>query len=57
MLSVTLLLSGSGGVPEKKSSKVDNPLDRIGDDRLACVEKGKASARLQAEETANEIVA
>jgi hypothetical protein len=54
MPSATLLLSGSGGVPKKKSSMADNLWDRIEDDRSACAEKGQASARLQVEETANE---
>jgi hypothetical protein len=54
MPSVTLLLSDSGGVPEKKSSRADSLWDKIEDDRSACAEKGQASARLQVEETANE---
>ena len=54
MLSVTLLLSGSGGVPERKSSRADSLLDKTEDDRSACAEKRQASARLQVEETANE---
>jgi hypothetical protein len=54
MPSVTLLLSDSGGVPEKKSSRVDNLLDKIGDDRLTCAEKGQASTKLQIEEATSE---
>ena len=51
---MNLLLFDSEGVPERKSSMVDNLRDRIGDDRSICAEKGQALARLQVEETANE---
>ena len=54
MLSVTLLLSGSGGVPERKSSRADSLLDKFEDDRLTCAEKEQASTKLQAEEATSE---
>jgi hypothetical protein len=54
---VNLPLFDSEGVSGRKSSKVDNPLDRIGDDRLICAEKVQASTKLQAEEATIEIEA
>jgi hypothetical protein len=41
MPSVNLPLFGSGGVPEKKSSRADSLWDKIEDDKLTCAEKGK----------------
>ena len=54
MPSVILPLFGSGGVPEKKSSRADSLWDKIEDDKLTCAEKGQASTKLQAEEATSE---
>jgi hypothetical protein len=54
MPSVNLPLFGSGGVPEKKSSRADSLWDKIEDDKLTCAEKGQASTKLQAEEATSE---